>query len=190
MINLALETKDKEWFNQLTNELNKLEKEDDTEIDLFNPKSDYEGYYNDLFEYEHYICQTDCDLVEGQALAIIDNKIYGNINNQETFNKVEVIVQLKENKTYKNGDKIPKLELKMCDDNLLCTALWLLGYLGGQADVENYCNIIKQENELLDKEVESLKEYNDLLKSELGRLQSDYFANKEKKKFKWKFWKK
>ncbi|EKS4345076.1 IDEAL domain-containing protein [Clostridium botulinum] len=189
MINIALETKDREWFNQLTDELKKLEKEDDSEIDLFNPKSNYEGYCDDLFKYEYYICQTDCDFGKGQPVAIVDNKIYGNISNQEILNEVEFIVQLIGDKKYKNGDKIPKLELKMCDDNLLCTALWFLGYLGGKTDIKNYCNIIKQKNELLDKEVESLKKYNDLLKSELETFQSNYFTNKEDKKFKWKFWK-
>ncbi|WP_341478884.1 IDEAL domain-containing protein [Clostridium sporogenes] len=187
MINIALETKDREWFNQLTDELIKLEKEDDSEIDLFNPKSSHEGYYNDLFEYEYYICQTDCDLGEGQVLAIIDNKIYGNINNQATLNEVEFIVQLIGNEKYRNGDKIPKLKLKMCDDNLLCTALWFLGYLGGQADMENYCNIIKKENDILNERIET----NDLLKSELEILQNNYFNNKKnKRRFKWKFWKK
>ncbi|HID0768042.1 TPA: IDEAL domain-containing protein [Clostridium botulinum] len=191
MINLALETKDKKWFNQLTEELNKLEKEDDTKIDLFNPKSNHEGYYNDLFEYEYYICETDCDLGKGQPLVIIDNKIYGNISNQETLNKVEFIVQLIGDKKYKNGDKIPKLELKMCDDNFICTALWFLSYLGGQADMDNYCTVIKKNNEILDERIENLKKYNDLLKSELKTLQNNYFNNKEdnKKKFKWKFWK-
>ncbi|GAA0083401.1 hypothetical protein [Clostridium sp. CTA-6] len=187
MINIALETKDRKWFNQLTEQLNKLEKEDDAEIDLFNPKSSYEGYYSDLFEYEYYICQTDCDLGEGQPLAIIDNKIYGNISNQETLNKVEIIVQLIGNKKYKNGDKILTSELKICDDNFICTALWFLGYLGGQADMESYCNVIKQENDVLKKRIET----NDVLKSELEILQNNYFNNKKnKRRFKWKFWKK
>ncbi|HDK7314121.1 TPA: IDEAL domain-containing protein [Clostridium botulinum] len=191
MINIALETKDKKWFNQLTDELKKLEEENNTEIDLFNPKSNHEGYYNDLFEYEYYICETDCDLGKGQPLAIIDNKIYGNISNQETLNEVEIIVQLLGNKKYKNGDKIPTSELKICDDNFICTALWFLGYLGGQADMGNYCNVIKQNNEVLDNLVETLKKYNDLLKSELKTLQDNYFNNKKNKRsFKWKFWKK
>lgn len=191
MINIALETNDKEWFNQLTNELNKLEKEDNTEISLFNPKSSHEGYYSDLFEYEYYICQTDCDF-EDQPLAVIDNKIYGNINSLEILNKVEFIVQLKNHNKYKNGDKISKLELDLCDDSLFCPAIWLLGYIGGQADIDSYCTVIKKNNEILDERIENLKKYNDLLKSELKTLQNNYFNNKEdnNKKFKWKFWKK
>ncbi|HCL4447142.1 TPA: IDEAL domain-containing protein [Clostridium botulinum] len=188
MINIALETKDREWFNQLTDELIKLEKEDDSEIDLFNPKSSHEGYYDELFEYEYYICETDCDLGKGQPLAIIGNKIYGNISNQEILNEIEIIVQLIGNKKYKNGDKIPTSELKICDDNFIGTALWFLGYLGGQTDVEDYCNVIKQNNDILNKEVEGLKKYNNLLNKEIETLQNNYF-NKEKKKFKWKFWK-
>ncbi|WP_125154852.1 IDEAL domain-containing protein [Clostridium rectalis] len=192
MINIALETKDKKWFNQLTEELNKLEKEDNIELDLFNPKNNQEGHC-DLLRYEYYIFQNDCDLVEGYPLAITGNKIHGSINDVEILNKIELIVRAKDNREYKNGDKISRLELEICDDNdLIFTAFWLLGYLGGRVNMNNYCNIIKQENEMLEKQVENLKKYNDLLKSGLKTLQDNHLNNKKKKRFKLidlNFWK-
>ncbi|EQC1535562.1 IDEAL domain-containing protein [Clostridium botulinum] len=196
MINLALETKDKKWFNQLTEELNKLEKEDDTKIDLFNPKSDYEGYYNDLFEYEYYICQTDCN--SNSPLIIIGNTIYDKIIIEELYNKIDYFVELKTNKVYKKGDKIYQNDLQICCEEY---SVFYLGYIKGQLDfregIFEYCNskdkkinLLEQHNALLQSDLNTVKEYNNILKSELGTLQNNYFINKKKKKFKWKFWKK
>jgi len=197
MINIALETKDRKWFNQLTEQLNKLEKEDDAEIDLFNPKSNHEGYCDGLLEHEYYICETDCN--SNHPLIIIKNTIYDKIVIEELYNKIDYFVELKTNKVYEKGDKIYQNELQICCEEY---STFYLGYIKGQLDFKEgifeYCNgkdkkinLLEQHNTLLQSDLKTVKEYNKILESELVTLQNNYFNKKEnKRRFKWKFWKK
>lgn len=199
MINIALETNDKKWFNQLTEQLNKLEKEDKEfsinkedilhkdELELFNPK----GYYDKL-EYDYYICQTDCN--SGRVLIIIGDKIYQTITSKDDLYESDYFVQLRGNKSYQRGEMIPKSELVIYENEYDNT--YTFGYFEGQIDyMNNISNFIDNKDNMIDwmdKKINLLQEYNDNLKSELKTLQNNYFNNKEdnNKKFKWKFWKK
>lgn len=198
MINIALETNDKKWFNQLTEQLNEVEKENKEfsinkedvlhkdELELFNPKG-----YNDNLEYEYYTCRTDCN--SGQVLIIIRDRIYQTITSKDDLYELDYFVQLRGNKSYKKGDIIPRSELVVYENEYDNT--YRFGYFEGQMDyMNNISNFIDNKDrtiDWMDRKIQLLQEYNDNLKSELETLQNNYFNNKKnKRRLKWKFWKK
>lgn len=189
MINIALETKDKEWFNQLTEQLNNIKEDEDIEqkdeLELFNLESNY-----NVLEYDSYTCKTDCN--SEQVLIVIEDKIYQIITSKEDLYESDYFVQLRGNKSYKEGDRIPRSELVICENEYNIT--YTFGYFEGQIDYMNsISNFIDNKDKMIDcmnRKVQLLQEYNDSLESELKTLQNNYFINKKKKKFKWNFWKK
>jgi len=189
MINIALETKDREWFNELTEQLNKIENdiEQENELELFNHKG-----CNDDLEYDYYTCQTDCNI--RQVLIIIEDQIYQTITSKDDLYELDYFVQLRGNKSYKEGDMIPRSELVVYENEYDNT--YKFGYFEGQIDyMNNISNFIDNKDktiDFMDKKINLLQEYNDILKSELETFQNNYFNNKEKnkRKSKWKFWSK